>query len=230
MRALLTSSLVLLLGASGCAPSAGPVYISRFFPLGTSGCDISAAPTAGVFESGGTLDVAPGAPDFFVGLEFNGGMQVKSTELIVGGTSLEPVSRDRPIINLLAITYSSSPKLPGMKAYNIPRMIPVDPTSGIADTYVNLLSPEVSTVLEGLSPGDSVALSVTVEGHGFMSNSGSAINTGPAVFPIKVIKSTLAGCTKLQRSTGPCSYLGQAAHSIKPALVCCAGAMPGCDY
>ncbi len=61
-----TAGMALVILGAGCAPSSGPVYISRFMPIQP---DCTADTTATTFVSGGTLDVGAGSPSYFVGLE-----------------------------------------------------------------------------------------------------------------------------------------------------------------
>ncbi len=215
----------LMAAGSGCAPNSGPIYISRFLPM-PDDCNFGTAAVAGVFKSGGSLDVAPGAPQYFVALELAGGANVQSTAVTGGGQTIEPANRNRAIINEFVITYTSTPKVTNLptKEYHLATSVRFDSTTNIADMGINLLSPEASQALDGIETGKSYRLIVTINGIGSMSGSGGRFTTGETTFPITVYKGEYPKCKTLQVLTSACNYNGQDRGGAPPA--CCDGVTP----
>ncbi len=208
-----TAGLALVMLGAGCAPSSGPVYISRFMPVQP---DCTADIAATTFISGGTLDVGAGSPSYFVGVELAGGDIVKTAPVSVGSTELEPMDRDRPIINEFVLTYATTPSLPGLREVKIPRIIEMDKLTGFSQTYLNLIGTDAATVLQTIGPTDVISLKVSVTANGYMSGSGTRITTGAIVFPIKVVQLHNTCGTKGVKQANACEFPGQALPSVLP--------------
>lgn len=208
IHALLVSAV--LAAASGCSPSPGPLYISKFFPI-PDDCKLTGQSVLGIFMSGGTLDVAPGAPQYIVGMELSGGANIIEPPQTGGGQTFEPGNRERAIVNEFVITYSATPKIPNLptKEYHMGTNVSFDSLTLTADVEIGLISPEASSALENVDTGKAYRLLVSITGNGYMSGSGAHFTTGPSVYPISVFKGEY-GCTKALRTyASACRYNGQ---------------------
>lgn len=227
------TAFVLALGLAACAPQPQTYSIDRVYGLG-AGCDIT--PPDG-FSGNGLLDVAPGAAQFFVGLEVRGAELVQQPAVAVGGRTLEPENRDRPIVTEQVVNYRLSRKLGATPKQYVTRITAPFSDEGTLFGAFQLVSPELATLLfDGLSPSDAmedfVDIDMDIELRGKMSGTGAAFSTGVTTFPVRAYRSNgVAMCTKLQTLTDTCAYSGQSmSQLVKPTLACCSAASTiGCD-
>jgi hypothetical protein len=219
---------VLVAAGSGCSPNPGPIYISKFFPL-PDDCVLTGVAMVGIFKSGGSLDVAAGAPQYVVGMELSGGVNIIEPSQTGAGQTFETVNRERAIVTEFVITYSATPKIPNLptKEYHMATNVPFDAVTTVADMGIALLSPEASSALENIDTGKSYRLLVSITGNGYMSGSGSHFTTGPTVYPITAFKGEYT-CSVLRTYSSACHYNGQ---DLSPAAstkdVCCDGVTAG---
>jgi hypothetical protein len=221
---LLSLGMLVLLG---CAPNPSPLYIEKFYPL-ESGC-LQPTTVDDVIATGGTLDIAPGSPYFQIGMLITGSAGYAQPEVVVDTLTLEAENRNRPILNSIVLSYSAKPTSLGLKLdqaqYSRAMSFNKD---GIIQTQLNLITPQVSDELMAkVAPGDEVELLVSVEGRGYMSGDRAYVTTGPLVFPLRVIMSDPATCTRGFQQPDPatCLYPGQS--TIIPPVVCCDQLVPG---
>ncbi len=226
---LLTASMVL----ASCAENPGPLFIKKFYPMSEE-CghpdDLDE-----VFVGNGRLDVAPGEAEYWIGIQVAGGDRILQAPVVVGGRTMEATNRDHPLLNEMVLTYSSKPRLAGFKTARMPVFAAFNETGEVM-MINHILSAQAALILDNLpsssDPADGTDLTVTVEFRGELSQSHSPITTGPADFPIRVVRSETANCSKLSKLRSPCTYGGQSFnYSVQPTLVCCDGqpGALGCD-
>lgn len=231
----LKSSLLVLLLASSCANTASPLRIENFYPLGP-GCDVSEGGET-VISAYGMLDVAAGAPQFFIGVRVSGAQLIQQAPVVVGQVVVEDENRNRPIITQQVINYRLSKRVGGT-----PREYVLNHTASFTDEgllfdAVQLISPELGVALEdGLTPSnnfdDFVDIQVDLEFTGEYSATRHPFTTGVLTYPIRAYKSapttTCAnGFTKFDAD--PCQYVGQQYTQLVPPAppsICCTMAGP----
>jgi hypothetical protein len=237
----LKSALLFLVLASSCSNTASPFRISTFFPLG-AGCDTSGGGETAV-TTWGMLDVAAGAPQFFVGVRLEGAQDVQQTPVMVGTVILENADRNRPIVDQQVISYRLSKRVGATpKPYVLNRTASFN-EDGIIIMPLQLISPDLGIALtDGLTPSNSfedvVDIQADVEFKGKYSATGHPFSTGVLTYPIRAYKSApTATCTNgfVKFEADPCQYVGQGYGQVQtPASpsTCCtttgpAGG-PGC--
>lgn len=223
MKRLLFASLLLALGST-CAPTPGPLYISRLY-RGDLTC--VAKPADKNFMYQGTLDVAPGSARYYLAIQVAGAENLTSAPLdTTAGVKLEPANRERIVLDQLVINYSS-PKLRGFKEWVQPVNFIMDAKElAIAYGVFQLISPQAAQILDGLpasnDPADRTTLNVSLEFRGHTTGTNSALTTGKTTYPIQVLRSELGTCTSAYQSVlegSPCFYPGMEGGT----LVCCDG-------
>ena len=248
-----TKSLIVggLLAFTSCANQAEPFYISNLFPLSTNcGTDKfnGNAPN-------GYLDVAAGAPQFFIGAQVVGGKGLKQAEVKVGAAVLETENRNRPIITQVVVTYRLSKRVGATpKPYITNLTLPFNGVDTVT-AVIQLISPDLGTQLfDGLTPSPGVApssviedfvdISADVEFKGELSGTRTPFATGTLTYPLRAYRSNPTGCSAgfqpftsagaaadggVAYVTDPCQYVGQSItqnHKPAPPSACCPG--PGC--
>jgi hypothetical protein len=216
--------LLVVVGLAGCAPVSTPLTIEKFFPL-LPGCDTSKA-TDETFTPNGFLDVAPGNPQFFVGVLLSGAQGFQQNAVEIDRVVLEPENRNRPLLRQLIVTYRlGRPMGIPLRPYTV-EFSTAPNLDGLMVAPIQLISPELGDALFNSSLAasdtidDSVDLFVDVEFTGIMSGSGNAFSTGKATYPIKVFRSTGAACTTPRAD--PCMYPGQSYYQLfSPAGYSC---------
>jgi hypothetical protein len=204
--------------AAGCAPYPSSFRIDKFYPIADA-CDAEAG-REGSISPNGYLDVAPGSPQFFIGMQIGGAEKITQPATIVGGRTIELENRDRPILKQQTMTYRFSKAGLSAKPYVINFSTPFN-EEGLVYGVFQLLSPDVALLLEdNAGPVDEAFdLFVDVEFTGIMSGSATPISTGKATFPIKVYKSAAGPCTTPLANA--CRYLGQSSYQVfQPSFTC----------
>jgi hypothetical protein len=246
MKQALLAALLALVVAS-CGTNVGVLAIDKFFVLGGT-CNVSNKLEDLAPQGGGTLDVSIFRPEFFLGVSVVSQL-ITTGQVSVGATVLESADRDAPSVTNLVFSYKLyragkevTPTPIKGKKYTTQLAVPLQPTSNVYRVWfsTNIIVPAAADALQTVDFVDNLAegydLRVSVEVQGKMMRSGNPISTGPVDFPITVINSNPGSCNKLQRSTGPCVYTGQADASQKPDLTkvtCCdplTSPLVGCDY
>lgn len=205
-----------------CATSPTQLHIVGFPPL-ESDCKLDDG-----FSNGGTLDIAPGAPFFQLGLWIMGGDTFVQNEVVVGSHVLEPENRNRPILDRIVLSYKAPASLGRLDSVQYARALSFD-DSGEVKTTVNLISPQVADQLTAsVAPGDDVELQVFVEARGYMSGDRAGVTTGALVYPIRVIASDPATCMNgfRQPVASECTYPGQSTQG-GTQQVCCDNLVAG---
>lgn len=212
---LLAASFVV---AAGCAPYPSGFRIDKFYPIADV-CDTEDGRESAISPNG-YLDVAPGAPQFFIGIQIGGAENIVQPATVVGGRTIEVENRDRPLLKQQTMTYRFSKAGLSAKPYVINFSTPFN-EDGLVYGAFQLLSPEVALLLEDNAGPleDAFDVFVDVEFSGIMSGSAAAISTGKATFPIKVFKSSGGPCTTPLANA--CRYLGQSSYQVfEPSFTC----------
>jgi hypothetical protein len=238
--------LVGLLSLTSCANSSEPFFVQKFFPLDTEEgpCGLGLRDTT--VSSGGYLDVAAGAPQFFVGFIIAGAEKVTQNELAVGANTLELADRNRPIVTQQSVTYKLSKRVGATpKPYLTNRTIRFNDDSGEIIGPIQLISPELGTALfDGLTPSnaldDFVDITAEVSFTGEFSASKHPFSTGVLTYPIRAFRSSPAamcanGFVKFPTDVGTglvngCRHVGQEYEQLVPPTppsICCTQAGPG---
>lgn len=231
----LKSSLLFLLLASSCANTALPLRIENFFPLG-AGCDVSEGGET-VVTTWGMLDVAAGAPQFFVGVRLSGAELIQQAPVVVGQVVVEDEQRNRPVVTQQVINYRLSKRVGGTPREYVQNRTASFTDDGLLFMGIQLISPELSVALEdGLTASnafdDVVDIQADVEFTGEFSGTRHPFSTGVLTYPIRAYKSapttTCAnGFTKFDAD--PCQYVGQQTTQLvppPPPSTCCTVAGP----
>ncbi len=185
---LLAASLAAAL--SGCAQNAGPLFISGFGPPGPL-CELTEK--IDVNQIAGRLDViAGGNNSFFMIAQFSaeGLVKVSSTNTITGDVEV----RDQQfVLDEIAYSYESQPRIPGLRAEVVPIFFPLE-TSDAVDARVlfNIIGPDARTRLtDALIPDgvDQKRLTVRFEFSGRTLGSNARWSTGVSSFPITLVRS-----------------------------------------
>jgi hypothetical protein len=248
MKIRSTMMLVMAGLLASCTNSAQPFAIQEFFPL-TAGCGVPT--TNDAFVSGGVLDVAAGAPQFFVGVRvifFGGSTGTGPTQLALKtGEVLESANRNRPLITQQVVTYRLSKRIGGTpKPFILNRSFPFNDKGEIIGP-IQLISLDFGNQLfDGLTASsnfeDFVDVQCDVEFKGEYSATRTPFSTGTLTFPIRVFRSAPTACPAGQQfrrfvasSDGgvvdPCAYVGQANGVVTtpaPPSACCVTGSTGC--
>lgn len=232
MKKLKPLILLGMLLSVSCANQSIGVTIEKFYPLG-AGCDFTTFAEDRV-AGNGYLDVAAGAPQFFIGLRIIGGNLVTQRPVSVGPTVLEAENRDRPIVRQQVVTYKLSKAVGTKPKQYITNISLPFTTDGVIFGSFQLISPELGTQLfDGLNPSTSVSdttadyvdIEALVEFTGEMSASRTPFSTGQLSFPIRAYRSSPMTCTNgyqrfpVDPATGVpdfCAYAGQATSQLVP--------------
>ena len=220
--------LVGLLAFTSCSNQSQGFFIAKFYPSGP-GCDAFLNVKEGI-TANGYLDVAAGAPQFFVGVDIQGGDNIVQQPLTVGNSTLERANRNQPLITQMVVTYHLSKKVgTAPKPYVVNASLPFSANGEVFGVF-QLISPELGTQLfDGLTPPpgpppssvieDFVDLLVDVEFKGEFSASKSPFTTGVLTLPIRAYRSLPLTCTNgyqrfpvdpMSGSIDPCFYTGAA--------------------
>jgi hypothetical protein len=208
----------LCLVAAGCSPYPSSFRIEKFYPIDDV-CDAEAS-REGATSPNGYLDVAPGSPQFFIGIQIGGAEKITQPATTVGGRVLELPDRDRPILQQQTMTYRFSKAGLSAKPYVINFTAPFNEEGQIYGVF-QLLSPDLALLLEDNAGPieEAFDMFVDVEFSGVMSGSAAPISTGKATFPIKVFKSAGGPCTTPLANA--CRYLGQSSYQVfEPSFTC----------
>lgn len=208
----------LFLVAAGCSPNPSSFRIEKFYSIADE-CDAESN-LESTFSPNGFLDVAPSAPQFFVGIEISGAQLIAQPATSVGGRIIEPENRDRPLLKQQVISYRFSKAGLSAKPYVTNFSAPFS-DEGTIFGAIQLISPDLSLLLEDNAGPieEAFDLFVDVEFTGIMSGSGTAISTGKSTYPIKVFKSSGMACTKTLANA--CRYLGQSTYQLLPPAYTC---------
>jgi hypothetical protein len=202
------ATLAVSLALAGCG---GPrVEISRFFSL-PADCSISPAPAAGTFLASGVLDVSPGRPHFFVGVELTA----------EGGSSF---AGQRVTVSEVEVTLRVAPETPAVPLDAKPRVVPVamtlDAENPFASAVVDLLDPSID--LSAVTDSVHQRVMATVAPSGRVEGAPEVVFSQSAVFPIQVVRTASSSCRgPLRTLTSECRYSGQGTDSEPPAPQCC---------
>lgn len=239
-----TSLVAVALGTlMGCTNQVQPVRLDRFVTVGLQ----DACTADDTQANSGTLDVAAGAPQFSLGLQFGGtGISTPGYRLRTGEV-LEPASAAQPVIDEIMIEYTLSRRLGTLKPFVQRVVFPVATGTAASDPLVvNVISAELGELLvnglQGSTTGDDfVDIQVKVSGVGEYTNSTAPFSTGTLTFPLRAFKSAPTTCNapdqykrfvKFDAAGNPdfCSYVGQAYNaSVPPSpTACCTAGSPGC--
>lgn len=213
----------LFLVAAGCAPNPSSFRIEKFYSIADE-CDAETNRES-TFSPNGFLDVAPSAPQFFVGVAISGAELIVQPPTTVGGRVIEPENRDRPLLKQQVISYRFSKPGLSAKPYITNFSAPFS-ADGTVFGAIQLISPDLSLLLEDNAGPieEAFDLFVDVEFTGIMSGSGTAISTGKATYPIKVFKSSSAACTNPLANA--CRYVGQSTNQLSPPASVCPATTP----
>lgn len=228
--------LVGLLSLTSCANSVEPFFVQEFFPLEPL-CVLDSQ--GSVRTTQGYLDVAAGAPQFFVGVVVTGADQIKQNGVSVGSTVLELEDRNKPIITQQVVTYKLSKRVGATpKPYISNRTMSFSEDGTIIDA-IQLISPELGTALfDGLTPSngleDFVDVTAEVAFTGEFSADKHTFTTGTLSYPIRAFRSNpTAVCSngfvkfptdQTSNEVDGCSYVGQKyGQTLLPAppTTCC---------
>ncbi len=202
-------------------PACGPdLYISRIVPLAPD-CSVLSPSRPEDDLTAGMLDVAPGRPEFFAGVEL-----VRHERTVLADGTYAPAgpgdrASGRILINALTLSYETTPTMAGLRERKIPLAVEMDSGWGVATIPVDLIGSGIGEVLQGINPGDIIGLRVSVAAEGV---AGGAITTKPLVFPITVYRSNSLQCYQpgsYVKHTGACRYAGQSVAPEKATLECC---------
>lgn len=202
------ATLAVSLALAGCG---GPrVEVSRFFSL-PADCSTSSAPPVGTFLASGVLDVSPGRPHFFVGVE-----------LTAEGGSLSP--GQRVTVSEVEVNLRVAPETPAISLDPKRRVIPVtvalDAENPFASAVVDLLDPNVD--LSAVTDSVHQRVMATVAASGRVEGAPEVVFSQSVVFPIQVVRAASSSCRgPLRTLTSECRYSGQGTDSEPPAPQCC---------
>ena len=251
MKIRSTMTLVMAGLLASCTNSAQPFGIQEFLPL-EPGCAVPT--TTGSFASGGVLDVAAGAPQFFVGVRvifFGVGTGGAPLLALKTGEVLESTNRNRPVITEQVVTYRLSKRIGGTpKPFKLNRNLPFS-DKGEITVPIQLISLDFGNQLfDGLSASSSfedfVDVQCDVEFKGEYSATRTPFSTGVLTFPIRVFRSAPTACPGGQQfrrfvsstdpmdpnaPVDPCLYVGQATGVVTtpaPPSSCCVTGSTGC--
>ncbi len=224
---------------TSCANQTEPFHIERFYSLDEN-CSTE-DPESEFFSANGYLDVAAGAPQFFVGVRITGAEDVVQQQVAIGGTTLEHANRDRPIVNQQIVTYRLSRSLGARPKPYVTNLAFSFTEKGTVWSPIQLISPQLGEQLfDGLTPSktfdaeaDFVDIWADVEFKGEFSSSKNKFSTGILTFPIRAFRSDPEACTAGYvrfPNADPCRYAGQATSqlSVPTPPSCCGAGIPGC--
>jgi hypothetical protein len=245
------SSLLLMgslaLASLSCANAANEFRISKFYPIGP-GCNISDFKDDAISPNA-YLDVAAGAPSLVVGMVLTGAERVRQQEILIGQTTLESETRNRPLVTSMVVNYRLSKRVGGTpRPYVQVMSLPFSDDGEIFGPF-QVLSPELGQALfDGLlpSPGtapsntieDFVDIQVDVEFRGEWSATRNTFTTGVLTYPVRAYRSNPVACPSDAQGVLPyvkydadpttgeadiCSYVGSNSYQIaQPSVpVCC---------
>ncbi len=221
-----TRLLTIICGAvvvGGCAPNPSNFVIEKLFPLADE-CDYEDMGES-TFSPNGFLDVAPGNPQFFIGVLISGGDTISQPAITYGGRVLEAENRDRPLLRQQVATYRFGKSVPITVAPYVTNFSSSFSAEGMIVGPFQLISPDLGQALFDFLPPsdsleDSVDLFVDLEFTGILSGSGTPISTGKLSYPIKVFRSNGALCTN--PLVNACRYVGQSTYQLfQPGAYTC---------
>lgn len=233
----------LLISLAGCSNQSQGITIDKFYPV-LPVCDGITA-RDDFISANGYLDVAAGAPQFFIGINLIGGANVTQKEVVVGGTQIERPNRDQPVLNQMVINYRLSKRLGGTpKPFITNVVLPFNKDGEVFGTF-QLISADLATLLfDGLTPSstidDFVDVAVDVEFKGEMSASRAPFSTGVLTYPIRAFRSNPAACANgylrfgtdmMSGAVDSCGYVGQRSSQLlvpTPPTCCPSMGAPGC--
>ncbi len=247
-----TLTLTVLAGLSAsCSNQAQPFAVERFIPL--NGCATETDET--IFISGGSLDVAAGSPQFFLGVRITSSNNLAGPDPITlrNGEILEQGGRNPPIITQQVVTYKLSRRLGSTpKPFTTAVSLPFG-TDGFILSPIQIISAEFGAQLfDGLTPSptleDFVDIEAQVEFKGEFATTRTPFTTGTLSFPIRAFRSAPTACGSGQQfkrfpfldpndmvtvPTPPnfCRYAGQLYGVITtplPPTACCTPGTVGC--
>lgn len=246
----LTLIIVATLALAGCANEAQPFYIEKLQPFEP---DCSSDFDSIYFTSGGSLDVAAGAPQFLALAKVapftdNSGPQEVAFRT---GEVLELEGRNRPVIHQVVVNYRLSRRLGATPREYVQNLTTPLDENGKALFTVQLISPDLGTLLfDSLTPSndleDAVDLTVEVEMTGLYESTGNAFTSGVYSYPIRVFRSNPTACVdnpatpaveRFQRippnglGGSGCEYVGQSFSQNfpkPPPSTCCTPGTSGC--
>lgn len=237
------------LAFTSCANQAEPFVISKFYPVG-AGCDGTSGAAKTAIVVNGYLDVAAGAPQYFLGIKVSGGDKITQSAIKVGSVELERENRNAPIIRQQVVTYRLSKRVGAAPKPFITNVVLPFSENGEVFGVFQLISPDLGAALfDGLSPSpgtapsgvieDFVDISADIEFKGEFSATRAPFTTGVLTFPIRAYRSNPVACANgfVKFGTDPstptmpdfCDYVGQSiSQVIQPPVPfeCCTAVGP----
>ena len=206
------------LSLTACVPEeAGPIAITAFFDA-PGDCKLPTDTSIrAVFGELGV--VASAAPSLNLGFKITSAPGPMSTDLTVGGTTLQTANLDLPLIDSMVVQFQATPTL-RLPKYTLPMTLSFDKNVAVVG-YLDIIGSAAGAVLQDIDRDYQLTANVDFQGH--MSRSAAVVSTGPRGFPIQV--KSLGACTK------PGVGYGTGYNCISPgtqdAPACCDGVVSG---